>query len=45
VQDVENHTNSKYFVELGDGEFDEIIIHNKVCDVLSIKKETFPEET
>jgi hypothetical protein len=34
-QDSENHANIKFLVELGDGEFDEIITYYKLCDILS----------
>jgi hypothetical protein len=34
-QNSENHANIKFLAELGDGEFDEIITYNKLCDILS----------
>jgi hypothetical protein len=33
--DSENYANIKFLVELGDGEFDEIITYNHLCDILS----------
>ena len=32
--DAENHKNIKFLVELGDGEYDEIITYNKLCDII-----------
>ena len=45
-QDAENHKNIKFLVELGDGEFDEIITYNKLCDMIEKieNQEDHPEE-
>jgi len=32
--DAENHKNIKFLVELGEGEFDEIIQYNTLCDMI-----------
>ena len=45
-QDAENHKNIKFLVELGDGEFDEILTYNKLCDMIEKieHQEDHPEE-
>jgi hypothetical protein len=45
-QDAENHKNIKFLVELGDGEFDEIITYNKLCNMIEEieNQEDHPEE-
>ena len=45
-QDAENHKNIKFLVELGDGEFDEIIHYNKLCTLIEDieHQENHPEE-
>ena len=45
-QDAENHKNIKFLVELGDGEFDEIITYNKLCEIIEDieDQESSPEQ-
>jgi len=45
--DAENHQNIKFLVELGEGEFDEIIPYNALCDMIEhvADSEEDPEES
>ena len=44
--DADCHKNIKFLVELGDGEYDEIITYNKLCDTIETQEdqEIHPEE-
>jgi hypothetical protein len=43
--DSENHNKIKFLVELGDGDFDEIVSYNTLCDLVEDQHdETAPEE-
>jgi hypothetical protein len=44
--DADFHKNIKFLVELGDGEYDEIITYNKLCDTIETQEdqEIHPEE-
>jgi hypothetical protein len=42
--DAENHNKIKFLIEIGDGNFDEIISYNTLCDLVEDQNEDIIEE-